>query len=45
MNIDLQKIQVKHFTSQEDAFEEFCCQIFRNYGIEKNWNNNAEFIK
>lgn len=44
MNLDLQKIQVKHFTSQEDAFEEFCCQIFRNYGIEKNWNNNAEFI-
>lgn len=44
MNIDLQNIQVKHFTSQEDAFEEFCCQIFRNYGIEKNWNNNAEFI-
>lgn len=44
MNIDLQKIQVKHFTSQEDSFEEFCCQIFRNYGLEKNWNNNAEFI-
>ena len=44
MNIDLQNIQVKHFTSKEDAFEEFCCQIFRNIGRENNWNNDAEFI-
>ena len=44
MNINLLDIQIKHFTSQEDAFEEFCCQLFRNLGLENSWNNNAEFI-
>lgn len=44
MNINLLDIQIKHFTSQEDAFEEFCCQLFKNLGLENSWNNNAEFI-
>lgn len=44
MRIDLQNIQIKHFTSQQDSFEELCCQIFKIMGDEQGWQNSAVFI-
>lgn len=44
MRIDLQNIQIKHFTSQQDSFEELCCQIFKIMGNEQGWQSSAVFI-
>lgn len=44
VNINLQKIQIKHEKSQQDAFEELCCELFLIKGKKENWHKGAEFI-